>query len=196
MARSLPHRKKLKDVENIIVVASGKGGVGKTTTAVNLAISLSLEGKRLVVAFSISYKWINIKLDSVGILDGDIFGPTVPLMMNIKETPLTDENNMIIPPVNFGVKCLSMGLLLEDSSAVIWRGPLVMSALQRLLKGATWVSDLIIFLWKSNNNSGSRDHLTFLSLTHHLEPAMFIFPYHRTSQSRASFSSVLLRLRL
>ncbi len=86
MARSLPHRKKLKDVGNIIVVASGKGGVGKTTTAVNLAVALSTQGK------------------SVGILDGDMFGPTVPLMMNVKETPLTDENNLIIPPVNYGIK--------------------------------------------------------------------------------------------
>lgn len=86
MARSLPHRKHIKDVGNVIVVASGKGGVGKTTTAVNLAVALTLEGK------------------SVGILDGDIFGPTVPLMMNIKETPMTDENNMIIPPVNYGIK--------------------------------------------------------------------------------------------
>ena len=90
MARSLPHRKQLNNVENIIVVASGKGGVGKTTTAINLAISLSLEGK------------------SVGILDGDIFGPSVPLMMNLNEVPLTDDNNMIIPPVNYGIKCLSM----------------------------------------------------------------------------------------
>lgn len=114
---------------------------------------------------------------SVGILDGDIFGPSVPLMMNIKETPLIDEHNMIIPPINFGIKCLSMGLLVEDSSAVVWRGPLVMSALQRLLKGANWVWN---YWWKCSSFLQSerfRDHWTFLLSTHRLEQATFIFRY-------------------
>lgn len=163
MARSLPHRKKLKDVANIIVVASGKGGVGKTTTAVNLAISLSNEGK------------------TVGILDGDIFGPTVPLMMNIKETPLVDDNNMVIPPINYGVKCLSMGLLVEDSSAVIWRGPLVMSALQRLLKGTIWVM-ITTFTWNlfSIKYKLHRDHWTFLLWIRRPALVTFIYHFHKT----------------
>uniref|UniRef100_A0A182J6U7 Uncharacterized protein n=1 Tax=Anopheles atroparvus TaxID=41427 RepID=A0A182J6U7_ANOAO len=119
MARSLPKRMPLPGVQHIVVVSSGKGGVGKTTTAVNLAVSLANHGK------------------NVGLLDGDIFGPSVPRMMNISEAPLVDERNMMIPLVNFGVKCLSMGLLVE-SGPVVWRGPLVMSAIQRLLKGAVW----------------------------------------------------------
>ncbi|XP_001663356.2 iron-sulfur protein NUBPL isoform X1 [Aedes aegypti] len=119
MARSLPKRLPLRGVRDIVVVSSGKGGVGKTTTAVNLAVTLSTMGK------------------NVGILDGDIFGPSVPLMMNVAELPLVDEHNLMIPPVNYGVKCLSMGLLVE-TGPVVWRGPLVMSAIQRLLKGAVW----------------------------------------------------------
>ncbi|XP_055638096.1 iron-sulfur protein NUBPL [Toxorhynchites rutilus septentrionalis] len=119
MARSLPKRAPLQGVQDIVVVSSGKGGVGKTTTAVNLAATLANMGKR------------------VGILDGDVFGPSVPLMMNIAEVPLVNESNRMVPPINYGVKCLSMGLLVEQGP-VVWRGPLVMSAIQRLLKGAVW----------------------------------------------------------
>uniref|UniRef100_A0A182VU43 AAA domain-containing protein n=1 Tax=Anopheles minimus TaxID=112268 RepID=A0A182VU43_9DIPT len=101
MARSLPKRMPLPGVQHIVVVSSGKGGVGKTTTAVNLAVAMAQHGKM------------------VGLLDGDIFGPSIPRMMNVSEAPL------------------SMGLLV-DTGPVVWRGPLVMSAIQRLLKGAVW----------------------------------------------------------
>lgn len=127
MARSLPKRAPLPGVTNIVVVASGKGGVGKSTVAVNLAATLANMGKR------------------VGLLDADIFGPSVPLMMNIHEEPLVDDRNLMIPPVNYGVKCLSMGLITQQGGAIIWRGPLVMSAVQRLLKGAIWAPlDILI----------------------------------------------------
>ncbi|XP_055697984.1 iron-sulfur protein NUBPL [Phlebotomus papatasi] len=119
MARSLPKKKPLPGVKDIILVASGKGGVGKSTTSVNLAVSLAQNGQR------------------VGLLDADLFGPSIPLMMNLQETPLVDDDNRIIPPVNYNVKCLSLGLLTEMKPA-IWRGPLVMSATERLLKGTVW----------------------------------------------------------
>ncbi|XP_067621159.1 iron-sulfur cluster transfer protein Nubpl [Eurosta solidaginis] len=120
MARGLPKRAPLLGVTNIVVVASGKGGVGKSTVAVNLAVSLANMGKR------------------IGLLDADIFGPSIPLMMNIHEEPLVDQQNFMIPPINYGVKCLSMGLLAQQTDAIIWRGPLVISAVQRLLKGVIW----------------------------------------------------------
>uniref|UniRef100_A0A9I3CJM9 Iron-sulfur protein NUBPL n=1 Tax=Anopheles culicifacies TaxID=139723 RepID=A0A9I3CJM9_9DIPT len=119
MAKSLPKRMPLPGVQHIVVVSSGKGGVGKTTTAVNLAIAMVRHGKM------------------VGLLDGDIFGPSVPRMMNLSEAPLVDEQNRMIPLLNYGVKCLSMGLLV-DTGPVVWRGPLVMSAIQRLMKDAVW----------------------------------------------------------
>lgn len=120
MAKGLPRRSPLVGVANIVIVASGKGGVGKSTVAVNLATTLAQMGRR------------------VGLLDADIFGPSIPLMMNIREEPLVDDKNQMIPPINYGVKCLSMGLITQQGDAVIWRGPLVMSAIQRLLKGAVW----------------------------------------------------------
>lgn len=127
MARGLPKKAPLPGVSKIVVVASGKGGVGKSTTAVNLSVTMAAMGKR------------------VGLLDADVFGPSIPLMMNLSEEPLINEkNNLMIPPINYGVKCMSMGLL-ADSGAIIWRGPLVMSALQRLLKGTDWgLLDILI----------------------------------------------------
>ncbi|KAH8421226.1 hypothetical protein KR009_001759 [Drosophila setifemur] len=120
MARGLPKKEVIRGVQDIIVVASGKGGVGKSTVAANFACSLARMGKR------------------VGLLDGDIFGPSIPLLMNVTSEPLLNDLNLMIPPQNYNVKCLSIGMLTPPDGSIIWRGPLVMSAIQRLLKGAEW----------------------------------------------------------
>jgi len=109
----------LKGVKNIIAVASGKGGVGKSTVAVNLAIALSASGA------------------SVGILDADVYGPNVPHMMGVK-SEVEFEDNMIIPPVAFGVKVASMGFFYKGETPLIWRGPLVAGAVKQLLTQVNW----------------------------------------------------------
>ncbi|XP_046144151.1 iron-sulfur protein NUBPL isoform X2 [Osmia bicornis bicornis] len=122
MARGLPKQKPLKGVKQIVIVASGKGGVGKSTVAVNLSTALKvLEPKK-----------------SVGLLDADVFGPSVPLMMNLKQSPVVNDANVIEPLINYGVKCMSMGFLINDKSPVIWRGLMVMSALEKLLRQVAW----------------------------------------------------------
>lgn len=122
MARGLPKRKRIKDVKQILLVASGKGGVGKSTTAVNLATALKIvEPKR-----------------SVGLLDADVFGPSVPVMMNIYESPAVNRENLMEPLINYGVKCMSIGFLIDDKSPVIWRGLMVMSALDKLVNQVAW----------------------------------------------------------
>ncbi|KOX67683.1 Iron-sulfur protein NUBPL [Melipona quadrifasciata] len=122
MARGLPKLKPLKGVKQIVVVASGKGGVGKSTTAVNLSIALKLtEPQKLV-----------------GLLDADVFGPSVPLMMNIRQSPIVNDTNLIEPVVNYGIKCMSMGFLIDDKSPVIWRGLMVMNAIEKLLHQVAW----------------------------------------------------------
>ena len=122
MKRGLPQRKSIDGVKNIILVSSGKGGVGKSTVAVNLSLAISNLPAR--------YK--------VCLLDADIFGPSVPIMMNVSESPLLDDSDKMIPVTNHGVGCMSMGLLVQKDSAVVWRGPMVMSALNKLLFGTNW----------------------------------------------------------
>jgi ATP-binding protein involved in chromosome partitioning len=108
-------------VKNVIAVASGKGGVGKSTTSVNLAVALSQTGAR------------------VGLLDADIYGPNVPLMMGIKDKPdVTGTHGAIEPVVRFGIKLVSIGFFLDESKPVIWRGPMVHGAIQQFLRDFQW----------------------------------------------------------
>jgi ATP-binding protein involved in chromosome partitioning len=106
-------------IGNIIAVSSGKGGVGKSTVAVNLAVSLQLMGAK------------------VGICDTDVYGPNVPMMMGGFEPPLVRGNN-IVPPVYHGVKTMSIGLLNPGDKAVVWRGPMLHSAVQQFLRQVEW----------------------------------------------------------
>ena len=94
-------------VKHIIAVASGKGGVGKSTVSVNLAVALAKQGHK------------------VGLIDTDVHGPSIPMMMNISATPIANDERQIIPIVSYGVKCISMGLLVDKEELVIWRGPMV-----------------------------------------------------------------------
>jgi ATP-binding protein involved in chromosome partitioning len=107
-------------VKNVIAIASGKGGVGKSTIAVNLACELARKGRK------------------VGLLDCDIYGPSIPLMMGVKTQPEVDAEERLIPPVKYDVKLMSIGFLLEEGSPVIWRGPLIMKAIQQFLMYVVW----------------------------------------------------------
>ena len=109
----------LPGVSHLVAVASGKGGVGKSTVAVNLVVALARAGH------------------AVGLLDSDIYGPSVPIMMGIKGHPET-EDNQILPLENHGVRTMSIGYMLEDDAPVIWRGPMVMKALQQFLQDVNW----------------------------------------------------------
>ncbi|XP_021764281.1 iron-sulfur protein NUBPL-like [Chenopodium quinoa] len=111
----------ISGVKDIIAVASGKGGVGKSTTAVNLAVALA---NRCQLA--------------VGLLDADVYGPSIPTMMKIHGKPEATEDLKMIPKENYGVKCMSMGLLVEKDAPIVWRGPMVMSALEKMAKGVDW----------------------------------------------------------
>ncbi len=107
-------------VSHIIAVASGKGGVGKSTVAANLAIALAAAGHR------------------VGMLDADIYGPSQPRMLGIAGRPISHDNKTLEPMENYGVRVMSMGFLVPEESPMIWRGPMVMSAIQQMLREVNW----------------------------------------------------------
>jgi ATP-binding protein involved in chromosome partitioning len=110
----------LPGVKNIVAVASGKGGVGKSTTAVNLALALAAEGAQ------------------VGILDADIYGPSQPMMMGIDAKPDSHDGKTMEPLVNHGVQVMSIGFLVDADNPMIWRGPMVTQALEQLLRQTNW----------------------------------------------------------
>ena len=111
---------KVPGVDRIIAIASGKGGVGKSTVAANLACALAAEGRR------------------VGLLDADVYGPSQPRMLGVSGRPASPDGKTILPMRNFGVTMMSIGLMTNEGQAVVWRGPMLMGALQQMLTQVQW----------------------------------------------------------
>lgn len=113
-------KNRLPHIHRVVAVASGKGGVGKSTCSVNLACALRHLGER------------------VGLLDGDIYGPSIPLMMGIQDRPQVNEQEQLVPPFAHGVKLMSMGFLIGDDQPVIWRGPMIQKTMQQFIHQVDW----------------------------------------------------------
>jgi ATP-binding protein involved in chromosome partitioning len=119
-AGGMPAKTGIPGVGSIIAVASGKGGVGKSTTSVNLALALQVNGLK------------------VGLLDADIYGPSMPRLLKIHGRPQQIEGRLIRPMENYGLKVMSMGFLVDEEVAMIWRGPMIQSALLQMLREVAW----------------------------------------------------------
>jgi len=125
--RGLPTPQRVPGVSRILAVASGKGGVGKTTVSVNLACALAMLGQK------------------IGLMDCDVYGPSVPLMMNVQEPPTASDAEHINPLTNYGVKLMSIGLLVDRDTPVIWRGPMIMKTVQQFIHHVNWAPlDLLL----------------------------------------------------
>ncbi len=114
------HQARVPGIKRLVAIASGKGGVGKSTVSVNLACALRHLGAQ------------------VGILDCDIYGPSIPLMMGVREKPTINDDEKMVPPAAHGIKLMSMGLLLEGDQPVIWRGPMIMKTIQQFFSSVAW----------------------------------------------------------
>lgn len=125
---SVEFKNLIPGIKRCVVVGSGKGGVGKSTVTVNLAIALSQLGLK------------------VGLLDSDIYGPSIPMMLGLKDSPLGTPDGQIMPLEKFGVKVMSMGLLIEEDRPVIWRGAMLNKALQQFLKDVAWGDLDVLFI--------------------------------------------------
>jgi ATP-binding protein involved in chromosome partitioning len=113
-------RQAIPGVRNIVAVGAGKGGVGKSTTSVNLAVALQQKGAR------------------VGLMDADVYGPNIPQMLGLQGQPEVSEEKRIVPPVGHGIKVISMGMLVPPDQAVIWRGPMLHGAVQQFMRDVEW----------------------------------------------------------
>ncbi len=117
----------IKGTKSTIMISSAKGGVGKSTIAVNLAFALQHLGLK------------------IGILDADVYGPSLPKLLNLKEKPKSEDNKTIMPLEKFGAQCMSMGLLIDEQTPIMWRGPMVISAIKTMTQKVLWKDrDVII----------------------------------------------------
>ena len=114
------NQNRIAGIKRVMAVASGKGGVGKSTVSVNLACALARLGAK------------------VGLLDCDIYGPSIPLMMGTNQKPTISDQEMMVPPVQYGVKLMSIGFLIDGDQPVIWRGPMIMKTIQQFIGSVEW----------------------------------------------------------
>jgi ATP-binding protein involved in chromosome partitioning len=113
-------RQQVPGIRNIVAVGAGKGGVGKSTTSVNLAVAIAQKGAR------------------VGLLDGDVYGPNIPQMLGLSEAPEVSPDKRILPPEALGIRVISMGMLVPPDQPIIWRGPMLHSAVQQFIRDVAW----------------------------------------------------------